>query len=1337
MPQRPIGQHANAVLPSGSQVQVYAAPPARGSKSIFNCSLLRATTRESIQRKINLRQQLSRSAKTEAKRRGGGGPGSGDERASRPARLQQEVSQREDGSVAGRGSSRDARAEAAGNIEEPKWPIPGPQTIWDESYSKLGEEEPEMVQEYERILGLDDSTGNGIRHNRQQKLLDICNDGLEKQSQKTRLSYVVGKVAGTVQTFDGLIREGIKVSPEASIAWAGVSILLPLLTNPPKEEEENRDGLLYLTRRLNHFTRLSRTVQQVRTSSVARERVDEFETFDEQVLELFREIIEFQVRSVLRFHRSSLQTWARDAVQHDRWQDRRKRIESLEERMKKDLGPALEVASLQLQRSMCSTTAEMLAFHVSEEESQCRALFRLDGASYESYKERVAKRARGTCQWFLRQDDYDKWLNQTSGPLLVTANPGCGKSVLARGLIDTDLPLEFPGHTVCYFFFKDQVQDTLRQALCALLHQVFCAKPHLIQHALTAYRNNREKLVQVTTELCNIFKNVAADPDLDSTIVVLDALDECKPDELRDMMNLWQEIYSSTRSTHRIRCLMTGRPYEGVTSYFDRAPADLRTIRIPGEEYSDDISEEIEQVIRLRVEELDVKTWSRPLKKRLESKLLRVENRTYLWVYLVFDHLEKNRPRMTAKGVDEFFEALPESINEAYEKMLSRAKGKDVDLVREVLSMVYVAFEPLTVTELNFALHVRSTHTRLEELEADLEPDELFESWLRDSCGLILSVHHGRVYFLHQTAREFLSTEARKAAMDRVDGKCSWQGSLTSAEAHAVAARSCVDYLMFTMSAESVETVVRWAELYSWKPPERQYMFLRYVSWHSAKHFRLAQDAAGFQRLLDQLKFNKTHSDIYWKLTKSWLSKSELQVLHDAGQGPDVLLHAAAFLGHAAVMKWLLSQGADTEASSGDRGSAMHSALKSGPGVSSLQLLVEHGANIEATDGHQRTPLLVAAIRGNKTAADWLLDKGANIEATDGHQRTPLLVAVDLDNKPAVDWLLDKGANVHHTDNSGYTALVLAAQSWRVNSTIIRRLLMAGAQIEARDRSGQTALMHSVRNDSSNGAITEQLLAAGASVSPCDMSGRTALHHASKYSNLGGLRQLLDAGAAIDGRDKDGCTPFHHWARSAYASRAAGEFLSSRGADQTARTLKGETALHLAAKTRQSSGIRCLLRLRDEASGAASPSLLSAAHETTNDGSTPLHLAAEHHIEEVAAILIAAGADLNAKDRSGSTPLHRAMRGRWSFVEREIFTNLISGGADVNIADAKGRTPLALVRSRFQYLKSEMAKLENDSDNYRYFLEQDLKEIEEMLASGILESNLDSRTSRHLNSHGM
>ena len=71
-------------------------------------------------------------------------------------------------------------------------------------------------------------------------------------------------------------------------------------------------------------------------------------------------------------------------------------------------------------------------------------------------------------------------------------------------------------------------------------------------------------------------------------------------------------------------------------------------------------------------------------------------------------------------------------------------------------------------------------------------------------------------------------------------------------------------------------------------------------------------------------------------------------------------------------------------------------------------------------------------------------------------------------------------------------------------------------------------------------------------------------------------------------------------------------------------------------------------------------------------GGTPLHQAVIGDHKEIAELLIANGADLNAKDTFGGTPLHQAA----FHGHKEIAELLITNGADVNAKYVDGKTPL-------------------------------------------------------------
>ena len=79
------------------------------------------------------------------------------------------------------------------------------------------------------------------------------------------------------------------------------------------------------------------------------------------------------------------------------------------------------------------------------------------------------------------------------------------------------------------------------------------------------------------------------------------------------------------------------------------------------------------------------------------------------------------------------------------------------------------------------------------------------------------------------------------------------------------------------------------------------------------------------------------------------------------------------------------------------------------------------------------------------------------------------------------------------------------------------------------------------------------------------------------------------------------------------------------------------------------------------------------------DGSTPLHLAARDGAAEVVTTLLEAGADLEARDAIGRTPLHRA-GARFGSPDPFVVAGLLDAGADPNTRDNDGKLPFDYAR---------------------------------------------------------
>lgn len=76
-------------------------------------------------------------------------------------------------------------------------------------------------------------------------------------------------------------------------------------------------------------------------------------------------------------------------------------------------------------------------------------------------------------------------------------------------------------------------------------------------------------------------------------------------------------------------------------------------------------------------------------------------------------------------------------------------------------------------------------------------------------------------------------------------------------------------------------------------------------------------------------------------------------------------------------------------------------------------------------------------------------------------------------------------------------------------------------------------------------------------------------------------------------------------------------------------------------------------------------------------GSTPLHKAAEHGHKDIVELLLAKGVDVNAKDTYGDSPLHKVTAAYDAHhTQKDIVTLLLANGADVNAKNGEKTTPL-------------------------------------------------------------
>ena len=428
-------------------------------------------------------------------------------------------------------------------------------------------------------------------------------------------------------------------------------------------------------------------------------------------------------------------------------------------------------------------------------------------------------------------------------------------------------------------------------------------------------------------------------------------------------------------------------------------------------------------------------------------------------------------------------EALPDTLDETYERVLREINKANREHARRLLQCLTVALRPLRVEELAEVLAIdfnAPAHGGIPQLNPNWRWADHHQAVLSTCSSLIAIVDDGRskvVQFSHFSVKEYLTSDRLAHSSGDIS-----RYHIDLEPAHTILAQACLGVLL-----RLDDSVTRYNA--------GGIPLVEYAARHWFDHARFGSVLSCIRDAMEYFfDADKPHWTAWCQVQMVDARWGEFSVTDDSFAFP---LYYASLGGFYDLAEHLVGKHPEHINARGGKMLAPLVAALCGKHFVVAELLLRYGADINLRSG-QNTPLRAASFDGSLDIVEWLLNHKADVNAQGVAGYTPLHSAAQKGYLQIFQILMEHNADIHIRDESGETPLHVAASPSVVHDQVymMQVLLDHGADPNARDNRGSTPLHSS--------------------------SWRT---YSSGHGTVEGTRLLLEHGATIDAENNEGKTP--------------------------------------------------------------------------------------------------------------------------------------------------------------------------------------------------------------------